>query len=78
MIDDIETNEFEISAIHRIIDNIKQRYPLYIPVKSDPIDMALAEYLNSRGGQTFIPFTREDYGIYRFGSKRVALKLENG
>ena len=49
---------------------------MYIPVKDDPIDLAVADFSNVNCPD--VPFVREDLGIYTFGSKRVFVKLENG
>ena len=47
-------------------------------MKDDPVDKALAEYINRRGKPLEIPLIREDPGIYSYGSKRVFVKLEQG
>jgi hypothetical protein len=31
-----------------IFEEVKARTPIYIPIKNDPVDEALAEYLNTR------------------------------
>ena len=51
--------------------------PLYLPVKGDPIDFAMAEYVNSLKNPLKIPFVREDHGIYLFGSRNIRIKLQN-
>ena len=42
--------------------------------------MALSEYINSRpeDGAMNIMFLRESEGVYKFGSKRVYVKIEKG
>ena len=57
---------------------IKERHPPYIPKLDDPIDVALFEFIKSSDLPIPIPFTREEPGVYLFGTKRVFLKLENG
>jgi septal ring factor EnvC (AmiA/AmiB activator) len=56
---------------------------VYIPVKQDPIDKKLAEFLNNNiiinypeRAKLKIMFTRQSEGVYQFGTKRVAVKLE--
>ena len=51
---------------------------VYIPVKQDPIDKKLAEFLNNypERAKLKIMFTRQSEGVYQFGTKRVAVKLE--
>lgn len=78
LIDDIEDKENEIEALKQLIDKVRKRVPLYIPIKDDPIDTALAEYLNSRSDPLAVPFTREDLGVYVFGTKKIYLKLDSG
>ena len=52
--------------------------PVYIPVKADHIDKKLAEYINNfpERSKLKIQFSRESEGVYKFGSKRVAVKIE--
>ena len=50
----------------------------YVPIQNDPIDVAIADYLNTMRDPLPVPFTREDEGIYLFGSKRIFVKLEQG
>lgn len=49
--------------------------PLYIPVKGDPIDFAMAEYVNNLPKPLKIPFVRHDPGFYLFGSRNARLRL---
>jgi hypothetical protein len=57
---------------------VKKRQPPYVPVKDDPVDAALAEYLNSKEVQVPIKFIRQEGGNYTFGTKKVYVKVENG
>ena len=52
--------------------------PVYIPVKQDHIDKKLAEYINNypERSKLRIQFSRESEGVYKFGSKRVYVKIE--
>jgi glycerophosphoryl diester phosphodiesterase len=78
LIDDIGDKEKEIETLKQLIDKARKRVPLYVPIKDDPIDTALAEYLNSRSDPLAVPFTREDQGVYIFGTKKIYLKLDFG
>ena len=49
----------------------------YIPVKTDNIDLAMGEFINSRPSYPEVPFIRIDQGVYLFGSKVVKVKLQN-
>lgn len=52
---------------------------VYIPLKTDNVDHKLAEFLNNypERNKLRIMFLRESDGVYRFGTKRVAIKCEN-
>lgn len=52
----------------------------YIPKKDDKIDNALANHINKymEIDNTSILFLRESEGVYRFGSKRVHIKIGKG
>ena len=58
---------------------LKKRYELYIPVKGDPIDIRLAEYINNYPDRSRlkIMFQRESEGVYIFGTKRVNVRVDN-
>lgn len=71
-----QDKENEILVLREMVSELQRRRSIYYPYREDPIDTAIADYVNTRG--TDVPFTREDHGIYVFGSKRVFVKLENG
>ena len=50
-----------------------------MPVKEDAIDKKLAEYINKApvGLRKQMKFVRESEGIYKYGKKRVFIKIEN-
>ena len=52
---------------------------MYIPVKEDSVDKKLAELINNypERSKLKIMFMRESEGVYHFGTKRVAVKVEN-
>ena len=60
-----------------VID-LKSRIAVYIPVKDDSIDRKLAEYINNYPDRQKlkIMFMRESEGVFQFGTKRVAVKVE--
>lgn len=68
----------ETEHVKAIMSEIKERHPPYIPSLDDPVDVALFEFIKSSEDPIPVPFTREEEGVYLFGTKRVFLKLENG
>jgi hypothetical protein len=68
----------EVEALSEITTELKSRRPTYVPVKEDPVDIALASYVNNREEALAVPFKREDFEIYHFGTKRIFVKMENG
>ena len=70
--------EIEIETLKNYIIDLKQRIAVYIPVKGDPIDNKLAEFINNYPDRTRlkIMFMRESEGVYQFGSKRVAIRVD--
>lgn len=73
----IMNRDEEILVLMDIITELQRRMP-YVPVKDDPVDVAMAEYSNNRDEPLDIPFVREDCGIYFFGTKRIFIKIDNG
>ena len=51
---------------------------MYVPVKDDPIDRKLADFLNNFPDRQRLKvmFLRESEGVYLFGTKRVYVKVE--
>lgn len=52
---------------------------IYFPVRDDVIDRKLAEYINSsplRIRSRIMHLEREGEGIYKYGTKRVFIKIE--
>ena len=67
----------EIDNLKVVLQESSKLVSSYTPVRSDPIDCALAEYLiNSPPPPQ--PFVREEPGMYRFGKRKVQMRLENG
>ena len=70
--------EVEISTLQTYIVDLKQRIAVYIPIKDDSVDKKLAEFINNypERSKLKIMFMRESEGVYQFGTKRVAVKVE--
>ena len=70
--------EVEIETLKQYIIDLKQRIAVYIPVKEDSVDKKLAEFINNypERSKLKIMFMRESEGVYQFGTKRVAVKVE--
>jgi hypothetical protein len=68
----------EISTLKQYVIDLKSRIAVYIPVKNDVTDRKLAEYINNFPDRSRLKvmFMRESAGVYEFGSKRVAVKVE--
>ena len=56
------------------------RNSVYIPKKTDNVDQALSQFVNGRPekDRMQIMFLRESEGVYKFGQKRVYIKIEQG
>ena len=77
MIDSLDNKDYELDNLKIMVGEGKLRTAPYVARVDDPIDVALSEYLNSLDDPIPIPFTRENEGVYLFGTKRIFLKLEN-
>ena len=78
MLENLKDAEDEIEVLKSYIIDLKSRIAVYIPTKSDPTDVKLAEYINNYPDRQKlkIMFLRESEGIYEFGSKRIMVKVE--
>ena len=56
----------EIEQLRQYIIDLKSRIAVYIPVKNDPVDKKLAEYINNYPDRQKlkIMFMRESEGVY--------------
>ena len=73
-----ESSKKKIESLNKIIENMeKHGGPIYIAKKSDQIDRALANFLNTYPARDklTILFIRESEGVYKFGQRRVVLRL---
>lgn len=77
MIDSLDNKDYELDNLKIMVGEAKLRTAPYVAKPDDAIDIALSEYLNSLDDPIPIPFTRENEGVYLFGTKRIFLKLEN-
>ena len=70
---EVEQANNEIEQLRQYIIDLKSRIAVYIPVKNDPIDKKLAEYINNYPDRQKlkIMFMRESSGVYQFGTKKV-------
>ena len=70
--------ELENSTLREYIIDLKAKVAVYIPVKTDPIDMRIADYFNNYPDRSKVKimFMRESSGVYHFGSKRVNVRVE--
>jgi hypothetical protein len=68
----------EIETYRNYITDLKSRIAVYVPVKNDLVDGRIAEYINHYPDRTKlrVMFLRESEGIYQFGSKRIAVKVD--
>ena len=80
LLERVRVLEHEVETLKQYILDMKQRIAVYIPVKADPIDTQLAEYINNYPDhkKLKIMFMRESEGVYEFGSKRVNVRIEKG
>ena len=73
-----ENRDEEMDELKLTVLQLQQRSSVYTPAKDDPVDTALAEYLNARAHPLLVPFQRQDQDLYLFGTRRIFMKLENG
>eukprot|EP01017_Pseudomicrothorax_dubius_P006077 TRINITY_DN11677_c0_g2_i2.p1 TRINITY_DN11677_c0_g2~~TRINITY_DN11677_c0_g2_i2.p1 ORF type:complete len:700 (-),score=314.98 TRINITY_DN11677_c0_g2_i2:138-2237(-) len=64
--------------LKKLIIEMKEKSAIYVPVREDPIDKRLADYLNNCNdpNKLRVLFIRESEGVYMFGSKRIYVKVE--
>jgi hypothetical protein len=66
--------------LHDICGKLEHTQVIYIAHKTDKIDQALAGFVNKYPERKAlnIMFLRESEGVYKFGQKRVYVKIEKG
>lgn len=69
----------QTDLLKNYLQEFKLKSHIYSPDENDIIDLKLAEYLNSLSDPHGFSalFSRENEGIYHFGTKRVFVKIEN-
>ena len=68
-----------IEDLMRKLDEFIQGEACYIGHKNDAIDMRLANYINLLPkNELKILFLRQEEGVYKYGSKKVCLKIDKG
>jgi len=76
----LRDSENELSKNKKYVSDLERRVPgaVYMPVKTDPIDRRLAEFLNNfpEKQKLKVMFTRESEGVYKFGSRRVSVRVD--
>lgn len=74
-------NQEQEAEIERLQEMIRvSDKMIYHPIKDDPIDRKLGEYINSapmRIRLQIMRLERENEGVYRYGMKRAFIKIEN-
>ena len=76
----IRTMQAEIDHLKVYTVDLKAKVSIYIPIKDDPVDEKVAEYLNNFEDRKKlkIMFLREASGVYEFGTKRVEVRVAKG
>lgn len=80
LLNKVKEGEREIDILKDYIYELKSKVAIYIPVREDPVDKKLAEYINNYPDRSKfkIMFMRESSGVYLFGSRRVYVRVEKG
>jgi hypothetical protein len=73
----VDEKKIEIETLRKVASGITSVSGQYVATKNDPVDEALADLINARETPLEIGFARQAPGDYLFGSKKVAIKLEN-
>lgn len=74
----LKDSEREAFGLKEQINVLKSKIAVYIPVKQDTVDYKLAEFINNypERSKLKILFMRESEGVYQFGTKRVAVRVD--
>lgn len=72
--------ELECATLKNYIIELKARVAIYVPVKDDPIDQKMADFINNYPDRNKlkIMFMRESSGVYQFGSKKMNVVIQKG
>ena len=76
--DQLQKSLSEVDKLVKFNKLLENNQAVYIAKKTDPIDIALSQFLNNSQDRDKIKimFIRESEGIYAFGERRVYIKLE--
>ena len=74
----LKDSEMEIETLKNYIIDLKGKITVYIPMKDDPIDKKIAEFINNypERQKLKIMFMRESEGVYQFGSRRIGVRVD--
>ena len=80
LLQQIRDQQTEIESLRVYAVDLKAKVSIYVPIKDDPVDERVAEYLNNYPDrqQLKIMFLRESTGVYEFGTKRVEVREAKG
>ena len=72
--------QIEMEALKIKTVDLKAKVAIYVPIKEDPVDQRLAEFVNTYPDRQKlkIMFLRESTGVYEFGTKRVEVRVTKG
>ena len=67
----------ENNILKNYIIELKAKVAVYVPIKGDPIDQRVAEFINNYPDRQKLKvmFMRDHEGVYDFGSKRVNVRV---
>ena len=73
----LRIDEEEIAHLKAYVIELKARLAIYVPIRDDPIDMKVAEYINNYPDRAKlkIMLMRESSGVYEFGTKRIQVEV---
>ena len=78
--DKIAFAKVKIQEMMDLNEQLEHGQVIYIPHRNDKIDVTLAHFINRypERKQMKIMFLRESEGVYKFGQKRIYVKVEKG
>ena len=67
----------ENDTLKNYIIDLKARVAIYVPLKDDPIDKKMADFINNYPDRNKlkIMFMRESAGVYSFGSRKINVEV---
>lgn len=72
--------ESETATLKNYIIDLKARVAVYVPIKNDPVDCKVADFINNYPDRNKlkIMFMRDSAGVYQFGQRKVKLEVTKG